>query len=188
MRPKDGQTAASEQLLQRLGTGVREICVGSIASLEPVPHIRLAFGIGERGIQSLERRADLGTQQLPKQRQLWCLMRPLAQHDLDQLSITPQHRGVVGLSEIVIVSGDPEHRHHRDSAFSLDPLRQGHRRQGLVNRVERSREERGLLPGRDRQDFPGGETLATGPRQDRGEYVGMHTAWLAGGQRCRRHR
>ena len=131
-----------------------------------MPHVRLAFGIGKRGIEGVERRPDLGAQQLAKQRQLWRLMRALAQHDLDQLAIAPEHRRVIGLGEIVIVSGDPEHRHHRHSALPLDAPGQGDRRQRLVDRVQRPGEKRGLLPRRDRQYFPAGQAVAAGPRKD----------------------
>jgi hypothetical protein len=46
--------------MHRLGTGVRDVRIGPITRLEPSPHLRLARGIGERCIQGVERRTDLG--------------------------------------------------------------------------------------------------------------------------------
>jgi len=115
-------------------------------------------------------------------------MRPLAQHDLDQLSITPQHGGVVGLGEIVIVSRDPEHGHHRHAAFSLQSLRQRDRRQRLVNGVERPREEHGLLPRGHGEHVARREAVAAGPGDHRRQYVRVHPARLAGRNLASGHR
>jgi len=49
-------------------------------------------------------------------------MRPLAQHDLDQLSITAPARVACCLGEIVIVPANPEHGTTVTPPFSLQSL------------------------------------------------------------------
>src|SRR5207249_359727 len=60
MRPKDRQAfpTSAEQSVQRIGAGVGEIRVGTIARLEPLPHVRLSPGLAEPRVERADRRLE----------------------------------------------------------------------------------------------------------------------------------
>src|SRR5437016_12876684 len=83
--------------MERPRSSVREIGVRQVDRFEPPQNVGLELCVGQGCVESLQRDTRFLAAELAKQGQLWCLMRPLAQHDLDQVSIRPQHGGVVGL-------------------------------------------------------------------------------------------
>ena len=189
VRPKDSEpfSASAEQPIQRFGPSVGQVHLWPVARRQPLPNVGLALRIGQRGIQCVERRADIRSQRLAKQRQLRRVVRALAQSDLDRLAVPPQYPGVVGFREIVIISRDPEHGDDRDAALPLDPIRQCDRRQRLVHGVQRACEQSRLLPGRNGQHFAVGEPVSARSREHRGERIRVDAAGCAGRKRSRRH-
>ena len=124
--------------MERIRPGVGEIRIRAVAGRKPLPHFRLALGIGQRSIEGGEGGLDVAAELLAKQRQLRGLMRPLAQHNVDYFPVLSQNRRVVGLGEIVIVARHPENRHDRQTPLRLEPARQRDRGEGFVNRVQRA--------------------------------------------------
>ena len=93
---------------------------------------------------------------------------------------------MIGLGEVVIVPGNPEHGNHRHTAVALQALRQCDGGERLVDRVQGAGEQPGLLPGGDAQHFTGGEPLAPRAGKTGGEDVRSDAPRLAGGRPRRR--
>src|SRR5205823_703735 len=112
-----------------------------------------------------QRRANLRTTELTRDRHERRIRRALAQHDLYKVTARVQEPGVVGLGEVVVVPGNPEHRHDRYPPLPLEAPRQRDCGQSLVDGVQWPGEEPRLLTGRDDQDLARRESIARRPRE-----------------------
>ena len=120
MRAKHREPALREQAVQRPCARVGEIRVGRIGRLEPFEHGRLEFRVRKSGSERVERRAGILATGLAEERQLWCVVRPFAQHDVHDFAVAAQNLGMIRFGKVVVVAGHPEHRHHRDAALPLE--------------------------------------------------------------------
>ena len=164
MRAKHGEPPFRKQAVQRLRARVREIRVGRVGRLEPFEHGRLEFRVGKRGRERVERRARISATRLAEEGQLRCVVRALAQHNVDDVAVAAQHLCMIRFRKIVIVTGHPEHRHHRHTSLALEPVCQRDRRECLVHGIQRPREQAGLLPRRDGEHFTCREPIAARSR------------------------
>ena len=62
---------------------------------------------------------------------------------------------MIDFREIMVVSGDPEHRNHRAPNAFLCHLSQRYSGKSLVDCIQWAREKTGLLPGRDAECLAG---------------------------------
>ena len=71
---------------------------------------------------------------------------------------------MIRFRKIVIVTGHPEHRHHRHTSLALQSLCQRDRRESLVHGIQRPREQAGLLPRGDGEHLTCREPIAARSR------------------------
>ena len=191
VEPEHHEATVAEQRVQGVGEGIGEGRLRPIGGRQPGEDGTLEFAVGRAGSQLLEGRRHGVPAQLPPQRQLRRLGGALAQEDSRRFPAAVQEPRVVRFGEVVVVAGDPEHRNDRHAALLLEPAGQRDRGEGLVDRVERAREQTGLLARGDAQDLARGEAVAARSRQARGDDFVRHAPGCpgrGGGRRWTRQR
>src|SRR5438067_2647389 len=157
--------------------GVGERGFRTIPPPQPFEHASLEFGVGRALLDLPQRVGDLRATRLARQRQHRSLGRALAQRYLSGLAVLVEEPGVIRLGEVVVVPRDPEHGDHRRAPLARDPPGERHRREGLIDGVQRTSEEPRLLAGRDDEYLTRGELIAPRPREGRRDHVGFHAPW-----------
>ena len=100
------------------------------SSRPPSPRTIVSFEPGQRGVpefrrrqagrERLERGAHTVAQQLAVHRRQGRVGRPRRQRRPGHGAVRPDPRGVARLREVVVVAGEPEHRHHRPAPALLE--------------------------------------------------------------------
>ncbi len=173
-------TEGSEKFGKGGAAGRREGRLGPEVCPQPLEHLGVPFEGGEVRGQRGQRRFNSGAERLAGHRPKRGLGRSIRQGLDVEGAVRAEPRGVIGLGEVVVVSRDPEERDHGAMPPSGQHLGERGGRQRLVDRVERPREERGLLPCSDDEHAGLGEARAQrglpGARDDGGQERGVEPA------------
>ena len=140
-----------QQLRHRPRVASRDRRLRLVVALQPVERGLAELGIREVGRESVERRPHVRPERLPVHRGQRSLRRPRWERRSHHGSIGADPGGLTRFGVVVVVTGQPEHRHHGPRPLPLEYPRQPRGGERLVNRVQGAGKKPGLLPGGDGQ-------------------------------------